>query len=536
MKRFAIPLLVGLCALFVAVAWGERWPMGPGDEPNPLGNNYGEYQDYGKAPYYHDGLDTMGEGGDDTFSVSDGYVVYKQSYEPYYSGIMISDTYGNGDGWLYWHITYSTMPYNVGDYVEIDDYIGDIATWPVAEFHHCHFTRMYFNGSWYDAIGNPQEFMEPDTDDDPPTFADAYESDIFAFRENTLSNPDYYDPQNLSGEVDIVALIRDKVGHPTWDLVPYEIEYWIEGDGGSVPLTTTVLFTGDIPLESTVTTIFSDDSTCDSHGDYSNRDFYFIITNTDGDGVVETSDGSYSWDTTLLPDGEYTVYVQAYDEYGNQTTEQMDVTVANDTTDVVITQFWCQDSEGAILVSWTTEEEDLSFNLYRRLARSEASTSIQGSSHKSLANSAPSSFEGYKLVNPIPIMGNSPYHYLDEEIEVGVRYEYLLEAIEEGRSSYTGPTTGMTEGVIPHDFSLAPNYPNPFTDITTIVFTLPRASKVELALYDLSGRLVRRVLEGEFSAGEYHLPVDASDMSSGIYILTMKAGDFSSYRRIVKAE
>ena len=59
---------------------------------------------------------------------------------------------------------------------------------------------------------------------------------------------------------------------------------------------------------------------------------------------------------------------------------------------------------------------------------------------------------------------------------------------------------------------------------------------MELALYDISGRLVRRVLEEELSAGEYHLPVDGSDMSSGIYILTMKAGDFSSYRRIVKAE
>ncbi|MGQ9705638.1 MAG: T9SS type A sorting domain-containing protein [bacterium] len=447
---------------------------------------------------------------------------------------MIADTYGNDKGWLYWHITYSTMPFNVGEYVQIDDYIGSIATWPVAQFHHCHFTKMFFTGSWYTAIGNPLEYMVPDTDNDSPTFANAYNDNMFAFRTNTIISPQYLDPTNLSGEVDIVALIRDKIGHPTWNLVPYEIKYWIDGELGQVPPTTTVKFTGNIPTDSTVSTIYSDDTVCDSNGDYSARDFYFILTNTDGDGIVETEDEPYCWDTTLLPDGDYTVYVTAYDEYGNSTTEQMDVTVKNTQSDLKITDFYCKDVKGAILITWTTDEsEQCYFNLYRREIEGYSipltSSKINDISSDSLSHN------GYKLLNSNPISGNSPFMFLDRDVKVGIEYKYLLEIVENDKRSDVGTVVGSTNGK-PTDFSLVSNYPNPFSDRTTIVFTLPETSIVEIALYDITGRLVKEVSEGQYTAGEHTIVLDCSDMKSGVYLLSMKAGYFTAFRRITKVE
>ncbi|MGQ9705639.1 MAG: hypothetical protein ACUVWP_01370 [bacterium] len=77
MNRTGILSILILSVLIATLAFTERWPMGPGNQPNPLGNNYGEYQNYGGSPYYHDGLDTLGNGGDPCYSVSNGYVVLK---------------------------------------------------------------------------------------------------------------------------------------------------------------------------------------------------------------------------------------------------------------------------------------------------------------------------------------------------------------------------------------------------------------------------------------------------------------------------
>jgi hypothetical protein len=535
MNRNGLLIIFGLSILITTLTFAERWPMGPGDQPDPLGNNYGEYQNYGGSPYYHDGLDTLSTPGDNVYSVSNGYVVLKQNYEPYYSGIMIADTYGNDKGWLYWHITYSTMPFNVGEQVKIDDYIGSIATWPVAEFHHCHFTQMQFTGSWYVPIGNPLEFMVPDTDSDSPTFANAYYNDMFAFRTNTINSPVYLDPTNLSGQVDIVALIRDKVGHPTWNLSPYEIEYWIKGELGQVPPTTTVKFTGNMPSDSTVSTIYSDDTVCDSKGDYNARDFYFIITNTDGNGIVESTDEPYCWDTTTVPDGLYTVYVSANDEYGNSTIAQMDVTVHNNPNGIDITHFACSDAKGAILVSWETQDNgNYSFNLYRKVAGNSGSSIITSNSPISASGSSP--FDGYKKINSSPITGSSPYHFLDRDVKAGVEYEYLLEVKEGEKNDSTGPAYGKTDGQTPPAFSLAQNYPNPFTDSTTIAFSIAKDCTVEIALYDITGRLVKKVANDQYSAGEHKIILNASDINSGVYLLSMKAGDFTAFKRITKVE
>lgn len=67
------------------------------------------------------------------------------------------------------------------------------------------------------------------------------------------------------------------------------------------------------------------------------------------------------------------------------------------------------------------------------------------------------------------------------------------------------------------------NYPNPFSDLSTVRFTLPRAAAVSLRLYDLLGRLVLQLGEGRYPRGETALTLDGTGLPAGIYHLVLTA-------------
>jgi hypothetical protein len=107
--------------------------------------------------------------------------------------------------------------------------------------------------------------------------------------------------------------------------------------------------------------------------------------------------------------------------------------------------------------------------------------------------------------------------------------------------SVVGVGDGERGGAIPRAFTLHQNYPNPFNPQTTITFDIPGGEArvpVRLSIYDLRGRLVRRLLEGELAPGRHAFVWDGRDDSgreagSGAYLLTLRAGDFTSRRKLV---
>jgi len=315
----------------VPIADAEPWPYFPFDEPHGVGNHYGEFQNYGGGSYYHDGIDLVTPDGPvATYSVSDGTITHITYYQPLYSGIMIGDPVPGGEGWLYWHINANTMQFDVGDAVEMNDYIGTTADWPVADFHHVHFNRVEGTGgypwSWYIATDNPLIYMDPHPDYISPVFQPAYQGRMFGFV--SQGSGVILDPDALSGTVDIVARISDVVGLPQWPLNPWRIDAWLDGATQSIPVTNVVTFSGVIPDEGTVDVIYRTGYPMQTCGDYDNRDFYFIVTNTDGDGVVEYSDEPNAWNTDTFTPGDYWVYVRARDIGGNVVTDSMRCTVA----------------------------------------------------------------------------------------------------------------------------------------------------------------------------------------------------------------
>ncbi len=87
-------------------------------------------------------------------------------------------------------------------------------------------------------------------------------------------------------------------------------------------------------------------------------------------------------------------------------------------------------------------------------------------------------------------------------------------------------------GNIPNKFSLEQNYPNPFNPVTSIRFSIPKSNFVTLKIYDAIGNVVGEPVNDQVTAGTYEVKFDASQLSSGVYFYTLKAGDFTSTKKM----
>jgi hypothetical protein len=95
--------------------------------------------------------------------------------------------------------------------------------------------------------------------------------------------------------------------------------------------------------------------------------------------------------------------------------------------------------------------------------------------------------------------------------------------------------TGDLEEVepIPTEFALYQNYPNPFNPSTLIKYQVPEKSFVLIRVYDLLGEELATLVNEEKSAGSYEVNFDAGQLSSGFYIYTIKAGNFTSTKKMI---
>lgn len=317
------------------------WPLSPQDQTHPLGNNWGEFQDYGGSPYMHPGIDVMGMTvGRPVYAVQGGVVkAWLTTQAQYHWRLAIADSNISADSveaWLYAHIDPNQYHKNVGEVVNAGDLIGYLVQWPITGFDHCHFARIKDIGAvWNTAdwafVQNPLVIITPYADTARPVFENAYGSYKFAICNNNTStylNP----PTTVTGSVDIIAKIYDKTGlplsqNPVWErMIPLRISYRIRGPQ-NVPERLSFLFRGYLYYTSNINVVYKDDATCNSRGDYDYRDFYFIVTNTDGDSLIEASDANYSWNTTGFPAGNYWIIVTASDAAGNTTSDSMMVTI-----------------------------------------------------------------------------------------------------------------------------------------------------------------------------------------------------------------
>jgi hypothetical protein len=79
---------------------------------------------------------------------------------------------------------------------------------------------------------------------------------------------------------------------------------------------------------------------------------------------------------------------------------------------------------------------------------------------------------------------------------------------------------------------LEQNYPNPFNPSTQIRFTLDAGRQTRLAIYDVLGREVAVLIDGQLAAGSHSVTFDASNLTSGVYLYKLEAGGMSQTKRM----
>jgi len=95
--------------------------------------------------------------------------------------------------------------------------------------------------------------------------------------------------------------------------------------------------------------------------------------------------------------------------------------------------------------------------------------------------------------------------------------------------------------LVPSEFFLSQNYPNPFSGKTIIKFCIPYSTKVRLEVFNSEGNLIKKLLDEEKEAGSYEVEFDITichsreggNLSEGIYFYQLKAGDFVSKKKML---
>jgi len=90
-----------------------------------------------------------------------------------------------------------------------------------------------------------------------------------------------------------------------------------------------------------------------------------------------------------------------------------------------------------------------------------------------------------------------------------------------------------TSDDLPQNFYLSQNYPNPFNPSTSIEFSIPQASFVELKVFDVLGNEVVTLASDKYSVGSYKVFFNADDLPSGMYIARLTAGNFIQTKKML---
>ncbi|MGA7306040.1 MAG: T9SS type A sorting domain-containing protein [Rhodothermales bacterium] len=140
------------------------------------------------------------------------------------------------------------------------------------------------------------------------------------------------------------------------------------------------------------------------------------------------------------------------------------------------------------------------------------------------------------VVDFVPGSGNSTsinaYEYAHADVEPG-RYLYRLKQIDlDGAFEYSPSVEVEVE--LPGTHKLGEVYPNPFRGSSEFTLTVGRDQHVAVGLFDVTGRLVRLVHDGEFTAAKAHrVEIEAGGLPNGIYLLRVSAETFSESRSVV---
>ena len=109
------------------------------------------------------------------------------------------------------------------------------------------------------------------------------------------------------------------------------------------------------------------------------------------------------------------------------------------------------------------------------------------------------------------------YSFQDRKLNTG-KYNYRLKQIDYNNRSVEHFLSDVVAVGVPKKYDLSQNYPNPFNPTTMIEYTLPTEGWVSLHVYDITGRLIRTLINNEYLTADYYTVVfNGSNLASGVY-------------------
>jgi hypothetical protein len=145
-----------------------------------------------------------------------------------------------------------------------------------------------------------------------------------------------------------------------------------------------------------------------------------------------------------------------------------------------------------------------------------------------------------EIVLPVELDGYQG-RALDATVRPGEAYVYRLELYGDDGLGVESPSVRATAegGQTPlRQVQLGQNFPNPFNPRTSLLYSVPVSMEVKFAIYDVKGRLVRTLVDGQVEAGEHREEWDGKDDSghevpAGVYHYRLSTKEGSSVRRMV---
>ncbi len=126
------------------------------------------------------------------------------------------------------------------------------------------------------------------------------------------------------------------------------------------------------------------------------------------------------------------------------------------------------------------------------------------------------------------IAENAQYTFMlnrvNKQIENNGYLNFPTKAVSTGETRFAVTAEAPGSQELPSAVTLGQNYPNPFNPTTIISYQLPESSHVTLDVFDMSGRRVANLVEGQVQAGSHQIIFDGSNLSSGVYVYRLQAG------------
>ncbi len=127
------------------------------------------------------------------------------------------------------------------------------------------------------------------------------------------------------------------------------------------------------------------------------------------------------------------------------------------------------------------------------------------------------------------------YYFVEEDKSFGIHNPaFTVSLLQASIDAVRGVSSVETRGFTPVEYTLSQNYPNPFNPTTKINFSIQKAGKVQLKVYDMLGREVATLVDKDMNAGQHTVQFDASNLASGVYIYRIQASqEFSAVKKMV---